>query len=111
MAGVTPWWCEHCETFSTGLLGIDQEEMVPICIRDAGLSETGVVAAMASVLSASKISILGVSTLSGGGYATDFTLVPLSQLDEATRAFKAAGFRLDEGAGAEGGDAADAREA
>ena len=46
-----------------------------------------------------------------GGYATDFTLVPLSQLDEATRAFKAAGFRLDEGAGAEGGDAADAREA
>mmetsp|Transcript_62268 Transcript_62268/g.171076 ORF Transcript_62268/g.171076 Transcript_62268/m.171076 type:complete len:83 (-) Transcript_62268:260-508(-) len=68
--------------------------MIPICIRDAGLNETGVVAAMASVLASSQISILGCSTLSGGGLATDFTLVPLSQVAEATAAFEAAGFHV-----------------
>ena len=68
---------------------------MPICIRDAGLSETGVVATMASVLAASQISILGISTLSGNGLATDFTCVPATQVDEAIDAFESAGFDVE----------------
>ena len=70
------------------------QEWVPICVKNAALHETGIVAAMASVLAASNISILGCSTLVGGGLATDFTLVPRSQVDEAAAAFEKAGFLL-----------------
>jgi len=94
IAGLTPWLREHCANISTGLSGVDLEEWVPICVKNADLQETGIVAAMASVLSASNISILGCSTLMGGGLATDFTLVPRSQVDEAATAFEKAGFTL-----------------
>lgn len=94
LAEVAPWWREHCDALPAGLSSVDQEEMVPICIRNAALNETGVVAAMASVLSENQISILGCSTLSGGELATDFTFVPLSQVEKATKAFEAAGFLI-----------------
>ncbi|KAL1528900.1 hypothetical protein AB1Y20_010222 [Prymnesium parvum] len=93
LAGVSPWWMEHCQTSPEGLSGIHQEEMVPISLV-APLNATGVVAAMATVLAGCQISILGCSTLLGGGLATDFTLVPLSKLAEATLAFEAAGFSV-----------------
>ena len=93
-----PWWREHCDGLPDGLSGVDFAEWVPICVRDAELNETGIVAAMASVLSAQRISILGCSTLSGGGdtdrLATDFTLVPRTELERAKRAFQEAGFEM-----------------
>lgn len=94
LTALTPWWQEHCRAFPTGLSGLDLEQWVPVCIRNAGLNETGIVAAMASVLSAQRISMLGCSTLSGSALATDFTLVPCSRVEEATAAFSAAGFEV-----------------
>jgi hypothetical protein len=103
ITGVTAWWAEHCASSPRGLSGVHQEEMVPISLV-APLDATGVVAATASVLAGCQISILGCSTLSGEGMATDFTLVPISQVDEARRAFVEAGFNLVDGSRSPGAE-------
>jgi len=90
VCGNAEWFGDYCSSRGAdGIQAVDNDAWVPIRVGDecTPISEVGVVATQASMLSARGIPILYHST-----FAADYTMVPVEYLDAALAAFEDAGF-------------------